>query len=73
MRKIDCIHTVGPDGQMSLSYLNETLEERGISEEDVISVQHVYYPCVSPSDRNPDKVDVYTYAFFWSDQKAAFF
>ena len=67
MRKIDCINRVGPDEQMSLSYLNEALEERGISEENVISVQHVYYPCVSPSDRNPDKVDVYTYAFFWSD------
>lgn len=67
MRKIDCIHTVGPDGQMSLSYLNKTLEERGISEEDVISVQHVYYPCVSPSDRDPDKIDVYLYVFFWSD------
>lgn len=67
MRKIDCIHMVGPDEQMSLSNLNEALEERGISEEDVISVQHVYHPCVSPSDSNPDKVDVYTYAFFWLD------
>lgn len=67
MRKIECIHTVGPDGQMSLHYLNEALGKQGISEEDVISVQHVYYPCASPSDEKPDQVNVYTYAFFWSD------
>lgn len=67
MRKIDCIHVVSPDIQVCLLNLNEALEKRGISEEDVISVQQVYYPCVSPSDRDPDKVDVYLYVFFWSD------
>jgi len=67
MRKIACRHIVGPDEQTSLSDLNDMIEKLGVSEQDVISVQHVYYPCISPSDRNPDKVNVYTYIFFWSD------
>ena len=48
MRKITCKHIVGPDQQTSLSDLNEMIEKLDISEQDVISVQHVYYPCVSP-------------------------
>lgn len=67
MRKIACRHIVGPDEQTSLSDLNEMIEKLGVPEQDVISVQHVYHPCVSPSHKNPDKVDVYTYIFFWSD------
>lgn len=66
MRKIACRHMVGPDEQTSLSYLNEEIEKLDISEEDVISVQHVYHPCVSPSDRDQDEAAVYTYIFFWS-------
>ena len=67
MRKIKCVHIVGPDEQHSLSDLNEWIEKSGISEEDVISVQHVYYPCQFPSDGDQHQVQVYTYIFFWAD------
>ena len=70
MRKIDHIGVSSIDVQMCLVDLNRALEDRGIPEQDVISVQYLWHEKpikISPPIGSEDKAWVSLVAFYWSD------